>query len=105
MKKILMFMILFGCGYGLDTIVEKPVPQEPPPGEWEEEPPQISHAVMQGYMNQYCDQCHSTAAFMGSERALRGSSVKERLVNKSMPPGNAAASLPENVRIKMINYF
>ena len=102
---ILIAFLLAGCG-GQDTVMEKPVPQTPPA------PPPIGggggetgYAQMSGFMVQYCNQCHSTAAFMQSERGLRSSSTLARLTNKSMPTANARTPLPDNVRVRMINFF
>ena len=108
MKKILLLALLVGCGYGQDTVVEKPVPQQPPPGTGEDPGPgdgRISYAVMQGYLDQYCNSCHSTAAFMQSERALRSSATKQRVSNRTMPPSTAPLQMPDNVRLRMVNFF
>ena len=109
--KIFMFVLfamIIGCGGTKTVETQVPVPQPtqtPGPGGEDPGADKISYQKMQGYLNNYCQSCHSTAQFMSSETALRASQVKANLWSKRMPPANASKALPENIRTEMITFF
>ena len=111
MRILLAFIFLFGCGQ--DRVVTEYVPVPPPS---DGRPPSggggggggggaPSYQETQALLNNYCLSCHSTAQFMGSERALRSSAVAGRLRSGSMPPSNAGKKLPDAERKKILTFF
>ena len=103
---IFALFFLLGISCGSDSTVETPAPKPGPgPGPGPEPKPgdKISYQQMQNYLVQYCQRCHASAGFMGSEGALRNSRVLQELQGKSMPPNSR--DLPDNIRTLMINFF
>lgn len=102
---LLASLFIFGCGQ--DRIIKEYVPVPAPGGTT---PPAggggaPSYQETQALLNSYCLSCHSTAQFMGSERALRSSAAASRIRSGSMPPSNAGKRLPDSERKKILNFF
>jgi hypothetical protein len=102
----LILFLMMGCGQ--DHIVDKPTPvpiQNPQPNPDSGPGQTVSYQKVSAYLNTYCSQCHSSAAFMTSELALRGSGAKNQLASKRMPPANAGKVLPDNVRTEILGFL
>lgn len=106
--KCLLLAALFMFGCGTDRVIKEYVPVPAPSGGT---PPSgggggtPSYQETQALLNSYCLSCHSTAQFMGSERALRSSAVAARVRSGSMPPSNAGKRLPDTERKKILTFF
>lgn len=102
---VAFFFLAGGCG--TDTVRTRYVPIDPidpgapsPPRGGDEKP---SYQETVALLNTYCQKCHSSAAFMGSEKGLLASAAKQRVWNKSMPPDQS--SLPDVERKKILAFF
>ena len=106
--KCLLFISMLILGCGQDRIIKEYVPVPAPPaggGGSGGSSGGASYVQTQALMNTYCLSCHSTAQFMGSERALRASAVSGRVRSGSMPPANASRKLPDADRRKLLSFF
>jgi len=86
MKKLLLLVVLSGCG-GATAQDPYPAPAPPPA-----RPPvdggsgELTFASdIQPLMQQFCAECHSTATFISSQQAFLASKSATRIANKSMP--------------------
>lgn len=102
MIRLLTFLLLIACGSD-ETVNNTPAPKPDPGG-----PPggdgKITYSDMEVLHDKYCIACHATG-FTESEAALRGSSAKTRVQNKSMPPPNAPVKMSDKDRELYLSFF
>jgi len=102
-------LAFYGCG--TDRVVKEYVPIPAGSGGTKIPPPigggggGPSYGETQALLNTYCVSCHSTAQFMGSEKALRASATKDRVRSGNMPPSSATRELPDAERKAILTFF
>jgi uncharacterized membrane protein len=106
LSKTMVIILLFLSSCGSETKYEPaptPTPTTPPrpstPGAGT-----ISFQQVRGILQQDCGSCHSNAAFLQSELALRNSSAKARITNRSMPP-SWAEEMDEKERDLVLDFL
>lgn len=102
MLRILIVLFLVGCGSDSKEVTDDRRPTPEPPGDDDTE---TSFADMQALHQEYCIACHASSAFTQSEQQLKGSSAKQRVQNKSMPPPNAPKKMSDEDRENYLSFF
>lgn len=100
--RLLLLLLLMSCGPNQATN-NRPAPIENPDDD-DDDDGEITYEDMEALHNKYCVSCHPTG-FTDSERALRASSAKQRVQNKSMPPPNAPTRMGDADREKYLSFF
>lgn len=109
MRLILLLMFIVGCGSDGGTEYRQPPISNNGSGGGNQnggnQGGRTSFTEAQGIMNQYCASCHSNAGFLQSGAALRQSSVRSRVANRTMPTLNAPRQMPDADRNRLLNFF
>lgn len=105
MKRFMFLLMLVGCGGGDGGTRYQQPPTNNGGGGTQQPGERTSFTEAQGIMNQYCSSCHSNAGFLQSGAALRNSSVRSRVSNRTMPTLNAPRRMPDGDRNRLLNFF
>lgn len=102
MKRILLALLLIGCGTDVQTVEPTPTPG-PGPGPIPGNDKTTFQEITQLHQT-YCIQCHANSGFVRSESLLKASTAKQRVQNGSMPPPNGPR-MGDADRQKYLNFF
>ena len=107
---LLLLMLLGSCGplvnvnKGGGGNPPAAPPAAPPANPIPDKPVKISFQEVSELLDTYCGACHANSPWLESESSLKRSSVKNRLANKTKPPGSADRKLPEEERALLLKY-
>lgn len=113
MKKFILAigLLALGCGTEVVEVPTKPAPQQPGPGPGPGPDPgpdpgeKPTFAEMQDTLGEYCAGCHANSPWLTSEFALKASTVRERILNRTMPTSDAPKQFDKDTREWVLSYF